>query len=113
MIDDDNLTSIARTIPKGSCPNCYNTQFLVVESTCDLFLTSNGGYVKGHREFRHKIVGRCNTCGYTFNMLSTKDGFIPLTEFGKIYYKNIIDNTELINPKTNIINPMLKEVKEK
>ena len=97
-----------RVLPKGSCPTCGHSQFIVVESQLDSYLTNSGGEIIDHKEERHVCVGKCVNCGNTFEMYPTNNGFIPLTKLKKLLY-DYIYNEEIQDKElqSNIDNPFL------
>ena len=80
------MNEMCRIIPFGSCPNCGHKQFIIYESTQNIYLTNRDGEVIDYKESYHNALGMCVKCKEVYNMIEIKNGFIPSTELRKILF---------------------------
>lgn len=97
---------MVHSIPKGSCPNCGNRQFVVYERNENLYLTNMDGEIIDNAELSNYAIGKCLKCGKEYEMLSNTTQFIPLTKLRKLIF-DYTSNIE-VNEEKYISNPMEK-----
>lgn len=107
---ESELKLMARSVPRGACPNCGHKQFVVIQHQTDLFLTDRDGVIIDGCELSNLAVGKCGNCGREIQMLPTLYGFVPLTQLRKAMYfygkkEEEVDKTPSSNIQGN--NPML------
>ena len=102
-----SLKLMAKSIPYGACPNCGHKQFVVIQTTTNIFLTNRDGEITDGCELADRAVGKCGNCGKEMEMFPTRYGFIPLTPLRKIVYEacqqekhmgEFIDTNQTNNP---------------
>ena len=91
-------------IPRGSCPKCGHSQFIVLESNSTIYLTDRDGSIIDSKDVDAMANGICCRCGSTYDMLPTSYGFIPMTALRKIIF---VGNELYKKPKQKeVCNPM-------
>ena len=106
---------IYHLVPRGRCPKCGHTQFIVREITSTLYLTDRDGKVCDFKDEFTTTVGMCTNCNATFDMYPAYDTFIPLTPLMKLlpeYSKASLDQTNNLERFTTpaLPNPIEKKV---
>lgn len=104
----ENLKTIIKRVPDGTCPWCGNQQFIISEIVKTEYLTNKYGEIIDSAESKYDCAGCCTTCGTVYPMKPTNNGFIPMTPL-KIFIDNHISPTYKNDYKEEIKNPMLKE----
>ena len=96
-------------VARGACPNCGNKQFVVHESTMNLYLTNRDGEIIDNKEIDYSAIGMCTRCNRKFPMMSTLYGFIPMTPLRKILFEYTPHNIVIEKDYDDTIsNPMSK-----
>ena len=104
------MSKICENYHKDACPKCGGRSFLIYSDSSTYYLTNSYGEIVDADEISNTSVGRCNTCGSIYKMLSLPSMFMPLT--------NLREKLLLINPTVYneyegkvkyIENPMMKE----
>lgn len=80
------MKEMCRVIPSGSCPSCGHKQFVVMESTINVFLTNRDGEIIDSKEVENSAIGACCNCKKEYNMIPTSYGFIPATPLRRFLY---------------------------
>lgn len=101
---------MARLIPKGSCPCCGHLQFVVVEAQINYYLTNMDAEIIDSKEKYYHAKGKCCNCGSEYDMIPTREGFIPATPLRKHLFKYSTHYDEIyLDENKYIKNPMMED----
>ena len=73
-----------KTLPKGSCPKCGHSEFVVSELVSSIYLTNRDGEIVDSAEDYYDCKGKCCNCGAEYDMFATAYSFIPATPLRKL-----------------------------
>lgn len=68
-----------RLRPKGSCPKCGNSRFIILECCYTGYVTDRDGYLNKFKDLGTSYIGCCSTCGAKYKMVEAYNKLIPLT----------------------------------
>lgn len=99
------MKEMVNIVPKGSCPNCGHSQFVVSELQINEYLTNRDGEIIDSLDIEYDAEGYCMNCKERFKMYPTREGFIPLTRLRAIllHSTHMLDS---LDEPTYIPNPM-------